>query len=344
METMVRTRPFSRFEWMVAFRYLRSRRKETFISVIAGLSFLGILLGVAALIIVMAVMNGFRTELRNRILGINGHFIAQPMDGANFTEYDRLMLRVEAVDGVISAIPMVEGQVLASTNRTPTGVIVRGLRESEIGKIDAIADNVTLGSFAQFDESGGVALGARLAIRLGVTLGDNVTLISPRGNVTAFGVTPRIKQYPVVTIFKIGLAEYDSSLVLMPLQEAQAYFNKGDTIDALEIFVDDPDLYKELRAPIEGAIDRTALVSDWTQRNATFFGVLEVERNVMFIILTLIILVAALNIVSGLTMLVKDKGRDIAILRTMGAGRGSVLRIFLITGASIGIVGTIAGL
>lgn len=343
MDLPVRTRAFSKFEWLVASRYLRSRRKETFISVIAGLSFLGILLGVATLIIVMAVMNGFRAELLDRILGINGHFVVQPMDGADFKDFDAIAKRIEAVGNVTNAIPFVEGQVLAAGPHEPTGALVRGLREEEIERIDFLSGNVTLGTFKDFDASKGVAIGSRLALKLGLTLGDMVTLIAPRGNVTAFGVTPRVKAYPVGAIFEIGMSEYDGALLVMPLHEAQAFFNKDDTVDAIEVFTSNPDLVDVLRPKIEEAIDRAALVSDWRQRNQTFFSALEVERNVMFIILTLIILVAALNIISGLTMLVKDKGRDIAILRTMGASRSSILRIFLITGAAIGTLGTFAG-
>ncbi len=344
MHLPVKTQAFSRFEWLVASRYLRSRRKETFISVIAGLSFLGILLGVATLIIVMAVMNGFRTELLDRILGVNGHFIIQPMDSRDFKDFDDIAKRIEGVENIVRAVPFIEGQVLASGAREPSGTLVRGLREKEIDRIPLLKENVTLGSFDNFDANKGIALGSRLAFKLGVTLGDKVTLIAPKGNVTAFGVTPRVKAYPVQAIFEIGMSEYDQALLIMPLIDAQVFFNKDGVVDAIEVFTTDPDLVTSLRAPVEEAVKRTALVSDWRQRNQTFFSALEVERNVMFIILTLIILVAALNIISGLTMLVKDKGRDIAILRTMGASRGSVLRIFLITGAAIGTLGTLAGL
>jgi len=343
MDLPVETRAFSGFEWLIASRYLRSRRKETFISVIAGLSFLGILLGVATLIIVMAVMNGFRTELLDRILGVNGHFIVQPIDGASFQDFDAMAERIEGIENVVRAVPFLEGQVLASGPREPTGTLVRGLREKEINRIDLLINNVLLGTFKDFDTSKGVAVGSRLALKLGITLGGEVTLVAPRGNVTAFGVTPRVKAYPVTAIFEIGMSEYDSALLIMPLEEAQAFFNKDGTVDAIEVFTTNPDLVDALRPQVEEAVARSALVSDWRQRNQTFFSALEVERNVMFIILTLIILVAALNIISGLTMLVKDKGRDIAILRSMGASRGTILRIFLITGAAIGVLGTLAG-
>ena len=341
----MKTSAFSRFEWLVAGRYLRARRKETFISVIASLSFLGILLGVATLIVVMAVMNGFRTELLDRILGINGHLIVQPMDGNSLREFDEIKKRIEKVGNVTQAIPFIEGQVLGkgAQGRTPTGALVRGLRQQEILKMDALAQNVTLGDFSNFDNGKGVAVGAGLAIKLGLSIGDKLTLIAPEGNVTAFGVTPRVKSYPIDVIFQIGMSEYDAALVIMPLAEAQLYFNKEEVVDAIEVITTDPDLVDILRPRVEEAVDQTALISDWRSRNKTFFSALEVERNVMFMILTMIILVAALNIISGLTMLVKDKGRDIAILRTMGASRGSVMRIFFITGASIGTIGTFAG-
>ncbi|MEP4703591.1 MAG: ABC transporter permease, partial [Hyphomicrobiales bacterium] len=234
MDLPVKTRAFSKFEWLIASRYLRSRRKETFISFIAGLSFLGILLGVATLIIVMSVMNGFRTELLDRILGINGHFIVQPMDGANFEDFDAIARRIEGVGNVVRAVPFLEGQVLAAGAREPTGTLVRGLREKEINRIDSLINNVQLGTFENFDTSKGIALGSRLALKLGVSLGDNVTLIAPRGNVTAFGVTPRVKAYPVNAIFEIGMSEYDAALLVMPLLESQAFFNKEGKVDAIE--------------------------------------------------------------------------------------------------------------
>lgn len=346
MKMPVKTPAFASFEWMVAARYLRSRRKETFISVIAALSFIGIMLGVGTLIVVMSVMNGFRAELLDRILGINGHFIVQPMDGASLHNFDEIKKRVEAVGNVTHAIPFIEGQVLAkgASSRSPSGALVRGLREREINEIDAISENVTLGSFANFNKSKGVAVGAGLAIKLGLTIGDKVTLIAPEGNVTAFGVTPRVKAYPVVAIFQIGMSEYDAALAILPLKEAQLYFNKRDRVDAIEVITTNPDLVDVLRPRIEEAVDQTSFITDWRARNRSIFQALEVERDVMFMILTMIILVAALNIISGITMLVKDKGRDIAILRTMGASRSSILRIFLITGAAIGIVGTFVGM
>ncbi|MEP2707860.1 MAG: lipoprotein-releasing ABC transporter permease subunit [Roseibium sp.] len=341
-KTAAPTRPFSAFEWMIAGRYLRSRRKETFISVIAGFSFAGIMLGVATLIIVMAVMNGFRSELLGKILGINGHMLVQPID-LPLNDYDPVSGRLQGVPDVVSAIPFVEGQALVSGPAGNLGALVRGLYESDLRRVPLIANNVRSGSLDGFDAGEGVAIGSRMAQQLGITVGDNITIISPRGSVTPMGVTPRVKAYPVSAVFEIGMSEYDSTFLFMPLEESQAYFNMDGVVTGIELYVVDPDNVGVMTRAIEEAAGRPTFVTDWRQRNVTFFSALEVERNVMFIILTLIVLVAALNIISGLIMLVKDKGRDIAILRTMGATRGAVMRIFLITGASIGCVGTIAG-
>ena len=342
MAVPIGTRPFARFEWMIAGRYLRSRRREAFISVIAGFSFIGIMLGVATLIIVMAVMNGFRAELIDKILGLNGHLIMQAMD-SKLTDYGPVAQRIAQVPGVRAAIPLVEGQALASGQNASSGVLVRGLRDEDLPKVPGIYDNVRLGTLAGFAESGGVAIGSRIATDLGLTIGSRLTLVQPRGSVTPLGVTPRIKSYPVVAIFQIGMSEYDSTFVILPFSEAQVYFNLSDEASAVEIYLDDADSVDRLRPAIEQAAQRQVLLTDWQERNMTFFSALEVERNVMFLILTLIVLVAALNIISGLTMLVKDKGHDIAILRTMGATRGAIMRVFFITGASIGTIGTLAG-
>jgi lipoprotein-releasing system permease protein len=222
-------------------------------------------------------------------------------------------------------------------------VLVRGVRGSDLAKIEPVANNVRQGAIQDFDKGGGVAIGKRLAETLSLQVGDTITLITPRGAATPFGTAPRIKGYPVTAIFEIGMSEFDSAFVYMPLAEAQSYFNRENDVNVIEVFLDDADRVDEARQSIEMAAERPVALTDWRQRNRTFFGALEVERNVMFLILTLIVLVAALNIISGLIMLVKDKSSDIAILRTMGATRGAIMRVFLITGASIGIVGTIAG-
>ncbi|SJZ56101.1 lipoprotein-releasing system permease protein [Consotaella salsifontis] len=338
-----RARAFSRFEWMLAGRYLRARRRDAGVSVIAGFSFIGIMLGVAALIIVMSVMNGFRGELLTRILGVNGHVILQPID-TPLTDYDAVAERVSKVSGVTFAAPLIEGQVLASgTSGTGTGALVKGVRGADLRRLTPIASNIKSGSLEGFDESGGVAIGTRMASALGLGVGDMITLVAPEGDSTPMGVVPRVKAYPVSAVFEIGLSEYDAAYVYMPLSEAQLFFNQDGRAQTIEIFVNDPDDVAALQAPIEQAAGRPAYTVTWQKQNQSFFSALEVERNVMFIILTLIVLVAALNIISGLFMLVKDKGRDIAILRTMGATRGAVMRIFLITGASIGVAGTAAG-
>ncbi|MBD9570311.1 lipoprotein-releasing ABC transporter permease subunit [Ensifer sp. ENS08] len=337
------SRPFSAFERMVAWRYLRSRRKEAFISVIAGFSFIGIMLGVATLIIVMAVMNGFRTELISRILGINGHMIVQPIDGP-LNNYPELATKFSGVKGVTMAIPMVEGQVLAQgVGDSSTGALVRGIRADDLSKMKSVSDHIQSGDLVGFASGSGVAIGSRMAEQLGITVGGTITLTSPNGDVTPLGMNPRVKAYTVSAIYEIGMSEYDATIIFMPLEEAQLFFNAEGLVQSIEIFVEHPDVVEELRQPIEDAAGRQIFITDWRDRNKTFFSTLEVQSNVMFMILSLIVLVAALNIISGLIMLVKDKGSDIAILRTMGATSGSVMRIFFMTGAAIGVAGTVAG-
>jgi lipoprotein-releasing system permease protein len=336
------TKPFAGFEWLLAGRYLRTRRREGFVSVIAGFSFLGIMLGVATLIIVMSVMNGFRKELLEKIVGVNGHIFATPIDRP-LDDYDSVAARLSKIPGIKLAIPLVEGQALASSQTGNNGVLVRGVREADIKAIPFIGGNIKGGTLDGFETTPGVAIGRRLANALGIQVGDNMTLVSPQGASTPFGTAPRIKAYPVKAIFEIGMTEFDGTFVYMPLAEAQAYFNRDGDVNVIEIFVDNPDNTQKVRDAIEADAPRPLVLSDWRQRNRSFFNALEVERNVMFIILTLIVLVAALNIVSGLIMLVKDKTADIAIMRTMGCTRGTVLRVFLITGAAIGVIGTFAG-
>ena len=337
------TKPFSPFEWMIAGRYLRARRKEGFISVIAGFSFLGIMLGVATLIIVMAVMNGFRHDLFAKIMGLNGHVIVQKI-AEPFDDYAAMADRIAKVPGVETAMPVIEGQVMVSSSTQALGGLVRGVREGDLKSLKLVSGNVRAGTLDGFDAQTGIAMGVGLANSLHVGLGDMVTLITPRGAPTPFGTAPRSKAYQITSIFELGMSEYDRMMMFMPLAEAQKYFAKGKEVDVIEVVVNQPENVGQYRDVIKNAGGPTISVSDWRQRNETFFNVLSVERNVMFIILSLIVLVAALNIISGLMMLVKDKGRDIAILRTMGATKGAVMRIFLITGASIGIVGTLAGL
>ncbi|MBO0734045.1 MAG: lipoprotein-releasing ABC transporter permease subunit [Methylocapsa sp.] len=341
MDAPKATRPFSPFEWMIALRYLRARRRTGFVSVIALFSFLGIMLGVATLIVVMSVMNGFHKELLEKIVGINGHIFLQPAE-SRFVDYDEVARQAASVQGVELAIPMVESPAAASTN-TMTFALVRGIREADIKRLPGIARNVKLGTLDGFDTSGGVAVGQRLAENLGLRIGDKVKILTANGAKTPFGITPRSKVYPVTAIFQIGMAEFDNLFIYMALPEAQGFFNKDDEASVVEIFVQKPEEIDAIKEKIEQAVLRPMIMTDWRERNKTFFDALNVEHNVMFIILTLIILVAALNIISGLIMLVKDKGHDIAILRTMGATQAGVMRIFLITGASIGIAGTLAG-
>ena len=342
MSEATATRPFAPFEWMLSLRYLRSRRREGFISFIAAISFLSLTIGVAALIIVMAVMNGFRKELLDKILGLNGHMLLQPIDSP-LSDWEVVAMRVSQVPGVRLAAPVVEGQALASSPYNANGVLVRGIRGADFAKLGSIANNIKAGTLEGFDEGQGIVIGRRLAEQLSLQAGDNLTLVSPRGAVTPMGMTPRIKPYRVAAIFEIGMSEYDAAFVFMPLAEAQAYFNRPGDVTAIEIYVDNPDRVLAFRKPISDAAQRPVYMIDWRQRNASFFGALQVERNVMFMILTLIVLVAALSILSALIMLVKDKTQNIAILRTMGATQGAVMRIFLITGTAIGVVGTLTG-
>ncbi len=333
---------FSAFERMVAMRYLRSRRQEGFISVIAWFSLLGIALGVATLIIVMSVMNGFRHELLSRILGVNGHLSVYG-DTQSLSNYDELARRVQAVPGVVAVTPTIEGQVMASANNQATGVMVRGLKPEDIAKRPILADNIIIGNIADFHGTDAILVGDKLARTMNVRVGDPINLISPKGNVTAFGTVPRMKAYRVAAIFSVGMYEYDSRFIYMPLEAAQIYFQVPDGVNYLDVTVDHPDNAKRRGEAIRVATGARNIF-DWQQSNSSFFTAIQVERNVMFLILTLIIVVAAFNIISSLIMLVKDKGRDIAILRTMGATRGMVMRIFLLSGASVGVIGTFAGL
>jgi len=354
-KTLPDTKPFAAFEWMLANRYLRARRKESFISVISLFSFLGILLGVATLIVVMAVLNGFRAELLDKILGFKGHASIYRLDQAPITNFRDLLVRLETVEGVTRVIALVEGQALASSLNSNTGALVRGISEEGILKMESLMNDDLrtalkvpgtpdeTASFAGFEKSGGVAIGERMAWAHQLGLGSSLTVISPEGPDTVVGNTPLIRDYPVVAIFKVGMSDYDANVIYMPLTEAQDYFNAGDGVNTLEIMVDDPDRISTYLPGILEAAGPDMLVQSWKERDVAFFNALAVERNVMFLVLTMIILVAALNIISGLVMLVKDKGHDIAILRTMGATRGAIQRVFFLTGAAIGVAGTLGG-
>jgi lipoprotein-releasing system permease protein len=333
---------FNAFERMVAFRYLRARRQEGFVSVIAIFSLLGIALGVATLIIVMSVMNGFRADLLGRILGLNGHLGVYAESGP-LTDFDAAAKKVSEIPGITDVTPLIEGQVMATSDTGAAGALVRGIRPDDLRRRHLLADHIVQGSLADFDDDG-VAVGDRLARRLGLAVGSPITIISPQGTATAFGTMPRIKTYRVAALFEVGMYEYDNSFIYVPLAAAQLFFRLPDAVNSLEVFVADPDRVREERREIAAALGGHVRIVDWQQANSSLFNAVEIERNVMFLILTLIIVVAAFNIVSSMIMMVKDKGRDIAILRTMGASRGAILRIFMLSGASIGIVGTLAGL
>ena len=332
---------FGPVEWLIAGRYLRPRREEGFISVIAAFSLLGIALGVGTLIVVLAVMGGFRAELLGRVLGLNGHLTIQTgPDG--LADFDVLAERLRAADGVVSVTPLVAGQVMASANGVASGALVRGIRPSDLMARPTIAGNVRAGSLETLGDEQ-IAIGSRMAFRMGLGLGDRLSLISPKGTSTAFGTVPRIKAYEIGAIFEVGMFEYDNSFIFMPLEEAQLYFQLEQRASEIEIMVEHPDdvwSYRQELAPIVGQAGR---IVDWQQANSQFFTALRVERNVMFLILSLIIMVAAFNIISGMIMLVKDKSRDIAILRTVGATRGAIMRVFFMSGAAIGVTGTVAG-
>jgi lipoprotein-releasing system permease protein len=343
--TSTDTRPFSAFEWMLASRYLRARRKEGFISVIAGFSFIGILLGVATLIIVMAVMNGFRHQLFAKILGLNGHAVLYKMqDKGPLEEFADVVKKLQGVPGVLKALPLVEGQVLYSSPVQALGGFVRGMTEEGIKGLSLVSNGIVQGTLDGFDNQDGVAIGNRLMQALGLRDGDSITIINPRGARTPVGVVPRTRSYRIQAVFEMGMAEYDRTMVFMPMKVAQSFMSKGAEADVIEIITNNPDSINETIRAMRAAVGPDYGFTSWEQRNMSFFTVLKVERMVMFIILSLIILVAALNIVSGMMMLVKDKSRDIAVLRTMGATKGAMMRVFLITGASIGVLGTLGGL
>ena len=361
--------PFSRFEFLIAGRYLRARRKDAFISVIAALTLTGVAIGVATLIVVMSVMNGFRAELLSKILGLNGHFTAYPIE-QRFTDYEEVSAELRKIPGVVAVIPYVEGQALASGQTESTGVSVRGISEDSLSAMPLLREAAQLGGWDQWDNANGVAIGWRLAQKLGITVGDAVTIVNPNGTNTPFGKTPQIRSYPVNVVFNLGMVEFDSFYLYMPMEPAQSYFKLFEDVlkpgteppgvmatdeeiaaaydrvamaTAIDIFISDPDAIVAARSAIQSGLSRPLILTDWQQRNETFFSALQVERVVMFVILSMIILVAAFNIISSLVMLVKDKGADIAVLRTMGATRGSIMRIFSMTGTAIGVLGTVIG-
>lgn len=336
----------SQFERTVAWRYLRSKKAEGFVSVIAGFSFAGIMLGVATLIIVMSVMNGFRQELFSRILGLGGHMNVYSQVGA-LADYESLTEKILKIDGVKNVTPTIDGQTLLSfhsvmAKNVATGVMVRGITKNDFKARDTLFNGIRAGDIEKFSGFK-VAIGSVLADKYKIGLGDKITLTSPVLRSTPVGTVPTQKSFEIALIFDVEMYEYNSGFVFMPLDAAQKFFQHKGTVSSLEIFLSDPERLDVIRNNIELQMNDRASVYDWRDMNKSFFNALEVERNVMFLILSLIILVAAFNIISSMIMLVKDKGHDIAIMRTMGATRGNMMRIFMLTGASIGFIGTIVG-
>lgn len=334
---------FNLFERKVAFRYLRARRKEGVVSIIAAFSVLGICLGVATLIIVMSVMNGFREELTKQILGFNGHLNVFPARSETIKNYPDLMVEIQKLPGIKSINPIIDRQAMILKGNIASGVMVHGITSHDLKERGAIAKSIRAGTLEGFDEGSNIAIGTKLAQKYGVMPGDALTLVSPKGSMTAFGTVPRMRPFKVAAIFEVGMYTYDSSAAFMSMQGAQKFFELEDGVTGIEIFVDDPDSVSKNNADLVQILTNDYLISDWQLSNAQFFNALKVERNVMFLILTLIILIAAFNIISSLIMLVKDKSRDIAIFRTMGASRASIMRIFFLTGASTGLAGTFVG-
>ena len=332
----------STFERMVALRYLWPGRKETFTFLVAMFSLLGIAFGVFTLIVVMSVMGGFREELLSRVLGLQPHMVVRAMDGA-ITDYGPLVEKARNVAGVETAEPIIRAEVLARGNRKVTGALVYGIKAGDLERKKRVMRGLSPDAIQPFAKGEGVIVGHRLANKLRLDIGDDIRLIAPTVTATALGSVPRARAYKIVGTFNVDMSEYDSSFVFMPLRLAQIHFKYRGSVSSLEISVDNPDQVREMRAPMWQALGTDVRLSDWQQINATYFSVLEVEQNVMFLILLLIVIVAAFNIISSMIMLVKSKARQIAILRTIGATQGQIMRIFFMNGALIGIVGTFVG-
>lgn len=335
---------FNAFERKIAARYLRARRGERFVSVIAIFSLIGIALGVATLIIVMSVMNGFRQELLNQILGLNGD-IGVYGAGAPLTNYDEVTRKILTIKDVKGAFPVAQGEVLMSGPQGgATGGIARGITPEGLAQLPTVSKHVVAGNLADLSGGNNIAIGAGLAQQFSLALGSELTLILPQGKATVIGTIPSIQSFKVVAIFRTGMQQYDSSFVFLPLQTAQTLFQQAGSVTQIQVFVKDPDNDAGVKRAITNSFPNTPLnLQDWKQNNDSFLAAVTVERNVMFLILTLIIIVAAFNVISSLIMMVKDKARDIAILRTMGAGSGAIMRIFLMAGASVGVLGTFIG-
>ncbi|GCD49931.1 multidrug ABC transporter substrate-binding protein [Acetobacter pasteurianus] len=334
---------FGPFERAVAGRYLRARRGERFVSVIAIFSLVGIALGVATLIIVMAVMNGFQADLMGRILGLNGDLTIYGQ-GRTISQYEDVTRKVRSVPGVVSATPLVEGQVLLSAGAYNSGGMVHGLTPQGLKDLKAVSSSIIAGSLDDFGPDDSIVVGVTMAERAGLGIGSGLTLVSPDGAATAFGTVPRVRRYRVVAIFDAGVNDYNSSVVFLPMHAAQIYFQMPNKATQIQVMTKDAEHVRPVTLAIENAVGDPGLrVLDWTNANNALFGAVQVEQNVMFLILTLIILVAAFNVISSLIMMVKDKTADIAVLRTIGASRGAIMRIFLMCGAFVGVTGTVAG-
>lgn len=331
----------SPFEWTIAKRYMLPGRGEAFIALVAGISLVAVMLGVAALVIVMSVMNGFRAELLDKIVGLNGHAIIQAY-GGRLDNWQDILKKVEATPGVTHASPLIEQPLLASFNGRVEAILVRG---NTAGDIKRLEDKRVDGVIASLrPESGNVAIGSRLAQNLGARVGDSITIINPQGRATPFGTVPREIAYTVSAIFEVGIYDYDNAYVVMPIADAQTLLLTGDSIGMIEVTTTNADTVSETLAPVAKQLEGTAVVTDWKTINASLFEALAVERVAMFIVLSIIVLVAVFNILSSLIMLVRAKTRDIAILRTMGATRKSLLKIFVTIGFVIGALGTVSGL
>ena len=334
----------NRYERTIARRYLLPTKGEGFIFVVAGFSVGAVALGVAALIIVMSVMNGFRAELFDKIVGLNGHAIIQGYEG-RLADWQQVAESARKLPAVTSATPLIEQPLMASANGRVEGVLVRGMRLEDIRGNPVIADNVRSGSLAAITPgSGRVAIGSRLAEALGAFAGSEIQLISPEGRSTAVGTVPRIVSYTVAAVFEVGVYDYDKAFIVMPMQDAQSLLLLGDEVGMIEVQTSNPDRVREILAPLQPQIQGKGIIVDWQQMNSALFEALDLERIVMFIVVSIIVLVASFNIASSLIMLVKTKTRDIAILRTMGASRSAVLRIFMAIGLAIGLVGILIGL
>jgi lipoprotein-releasing system permease protein len=336
---------FGPFERAVAGRYLRARKGERFVSVIAIFSLVGIALGVATLIIVMSVMNGFRQDLLSRILGLNGDLGVYGAGGTQLVDYQAMARTIGGIPGVTNASPVFQGEVLLTGDRGGAiGGVVRGISQHDLEAERSVSSHMLAGSIADMTGDNAVIVGSGLAQSLGLTVGSDITFVSPQGNATAIGTIPRIRAYKVVGVFNVGMQEYDSTFAFMPMAAAQTFFAAADRATQIEVTVRNADDVGEISGRIRAALPAAPIeVIDWQHSNDSFFAAVTVERNVMFLILTLIIVVAAFNVISSLIMMVKDKTRDIAVLRTLGAGRGAIMRIFLMAGASIGVTGTLIG-